>query len=603
MGRRIDLDVIKGMAITVVILYHVGVLPFGFLGVETFMVITGFLIIPPLTDAIQDARFSISGWLTRRLIRLWPLTLAAGTVALLTGYHTMIPYNYENLAQSVVASNLFMNNILGAVTTRNYWDVVNEFKPLMHLWYLGVVVQSYLILSILFIGLRRLHKPPEQLRKIMTLAITALTAISFAVYCWPGFRFSDKFYLVQFRFWEFGAGGLAGIFLAGRHITMPKWTSVMLYVTLCLLFCSGWRSLSEIDTMTVIDASAPSSFLDKEIMTIAAALTSALLLATAIPWEKTIFGKLPALTGRMSLSLFVWHQIFIAFIRDSVSDDISIGLLMTFLLITAAAGWLSFRYVEKIRLRSTSHKIVFFTLLSIVTLTAFGIHLHAGVVRDVPELGVTYGDPYANRNTEYTDRIWGLTAPFSSDKLHVLVAGNSFARDFACILLEYDNGDKLEISYTPHISCTDGERLRQADFIFSFGSREDFSPEIQRHISPDCKLYGISTKCFGKNFDIFYAKRGTQDYFAQSIPSHPICDSINNVWRESWGDTAFIDLMDAARLPDGRIRIFTPDKMAISFDCRHLTQARCRFYAARLPLDSIFGLEDGEKFGDVMPFD
>jgi len=582
---------IKGMAILVVILYHVGVLPFGFLGVEAFMVITGYLLIPPLVKSLPDSGFSIAGWLTRRLERLWPLTLMASTVALFIGFWTMIPDNYENLAQSVFASNLFLNNILCAITTRNYWDVVNEFKPLMQMWYLGVVVQSYLLISILFMGLRHLRVAPEKLKRIMILGIALLTVSSFAIYCWPGFRFSDKFYFIQFRFWEFGAGGLFGIFLAKNDISIPKWGTVSLYVLLCLIFCFGWQSLSEIDTMTVIDASLyPTSFIDKEIATIATALIATLLLATNVSWGKRFPGSLLALTGRMSLSLFVWHQVFLAFIRGTISTEITAGLLIAFLIGTFIIGWLSYRYIEKIKLRSSLQKTGFFVMLSVVSLTALAIHMNAGVVRNIPELDVSTDYPTANRNTEYIDRIWGMTAPFSSNKIHVLVAGNSFARDFASILLEYDTANHLEISYTPHISCADGDRLKQADYIFSFGPKTDITKVIQDHLSPDCKLYGISTKSFGKNFDIFYAKRKTKGYFSQSIPNHPVCDSINKAWRESWGDTAFIDLMEVAKLPDGRIRIFTPDKMVISFDCRHLTRAGCRFFATRLPLDSIFGI-------------
>lgn len=276
---------IKGMAILVVILYHVGVLPYGFLGVEAFMVITGYLLIPPLVKSLPDSGFSITGWLTKRLERLWPLTLMASTVALFIGFRTMIPDNYENLAQSVFASNLFLNNILCAITTRNYWDVVNEFKPLMHLWYLGVVVQSYLLITFLFLGLKQIRLAPEKLKRIMILSIALLTVSSFVIYCWPGFRFSDKFYFIQFRFWEFGIGGLMGIFMAGHNISIPKWGTVSLYAMLCLIYCLGWHTLSEIDTITVIDATLyQSSFLDKEIATIATALLATILLATNTLW-------------------------------------------------------------------------------------------------------------------------------------------------------------------------------------------------------------------------------------------------------------------------------------------------------------------------------
>lgn len=63
----------------------------------------------------------------------------------------MLPDDYENLAQSAIASSVFVNNILQCITTKNYWDVINLYKPLMHLWYICVLVQTYVILPPIYL--------------------------------------------------------------------------------------------------------------------------------------------------------------------------------------------------------------------------------------------------------------------------------------------------------------------------------------------------------------------------------------------------------------------------------------------------------------------
>jgi len=216
------------------------------------------------------------------------------------------------------------------------------------------------------------------------------------------------------------------------------------------------------------------------------------------------------------------------------------------------------------------------------------IYRHAGVVRDVPELGITMDNPYANRNTKYTDRIYQLNKPFTSEKPHVLIVGNSFARDFACIVDEYDVNNKFEMSYASNFDDLADNVLKEADYMFVFGAKHKVPETILGQLNDKCKVFGIGTKSYGKNFGIFYANRNEDDYFEQTTKVHPLVDSLNNSWKQEWGADNFIDIMGATRMPNGEIRLFTPDKKVISFDCRHLTQDGCQFYAKRLNLDKIF---------------
>ena len=133
------LDVLKAFAIIAVVLYHSGFITFGYLGVDLFLVINGYFITRSLCKKVigSQSRTGVSTYLdfeVSRIVRLLPVLLVAGAVCMALGYWAMLPDDYENLSESVVATNLFGNNILAAITTKNYWDVVNEYKPLIHTW-------------------------------------------------------------------------------------------------------------------------------------------------------------------------------------------------------------------------------------------------------------------------------------------------------------------------------------------------------------------------------------------------------------------------------------------------------------------------------------
>ena len=144
------IDILKAIAIIAVVLYHTGLMTYGYLGVDLFLVIAGFLTTRSLFTKVITSVSPNGGYFTfefSRVIRLLPPLLFAGLVCMLVGYITMLPDDYENLSQSVIATNCFGNNILASITQSNYWDISNDYKPLMHTWYVGVIMCS----SILFI--------------------------------------------------------------------------------------------------------------------------------------------------------------------------------------------------------------------------------------------------------------------------------------------------------------------------------------------------------------------------------------------------------------------------------------------------------------------
>ena len=136
-NQTCDIDVLKGIAIIGIITYYMGILKTGHVGVELFFLINGFLIVPSLIKEIDEGIFRYLQFLRKRMSRLLPVLIMSCALCFLLGYFAMLPNDFENLCKSLIATCVFSNNILAAITTKNYWDVINGYKPLVHTRYLG----------------------------------------------------------------------------------------------------------------------------------------------------------------------------------------------------------------------------------------------------------------------------------------------------------------------------------------------------------------------------------------------------------------------------------------------------------------------------------
>ena len=204
---RKDLDILKGFAIIAVVLYHMGLCESGYLGVDIFFVISGFLITPKVVRVISEKKFRYFSFIEKRVARLLPLLLIVMACCLIAGYLTMMPDDYENLSQSVVASSFFSNNILSLITSRDYWALLMEYKPLMHTWYIGILFEYYLVLPLIFLLVYRITNNKDFYYRNAIITLGGLSLVSFALYLIPSISDGDKFYLLPYLFFEMGVGG------------------------------------------------------------------------------------------------------------------------------------------------------------------------------------------------------------------------------------------------------------------------------------------------------------------------------------------------------------------------------------------------------------
>lgn len=557
---RKDIDGLRAIAVLAVILFHFGCLPNGFLGVDVFFVISGFLITGIIVDHINANQFSILNFYLRRTRRIIPLAAFVSLVALVVGIATMLPDDLENLAQSVIATNFFANNILQAVTTKNYWDVVNEYKPLMHTWSLGVEEQYYLVYPFLiaFIAKRR----PSWMLPI----IACIAMVSFLLFLLPIFEQYQKFYLIFFRFWELAAGGIVAILLGNRLIKHSF--SFVLILSLIGLLCIEL------------------SFVSSNIKLLSVVVVTSAILATSSEGSAVsrflLETKWIVAAGKISFSLYMWHQLLLAYSRYFWVQDPQIWHYSVIFVLTVAISTLSYCWIEQpFRRKETFGTKALLGTLGLVFFLTTGVsayvYLKAGVLKDVPELGIRRCDAQRNIHARYNSRVYDFDNNFSSEnKIRILAIGNSFARDWVNVLLESKFAPQLEISYIsePSVHLDLRARSSAADVIFYSCASLN---EVRNLSIPENKIWAVGTKNFGTSNGFFYNNGGGNYYLQRTPMEHGTLD-FNEVLRKEWRGR-FLDYVEKVIDANLTVPVFTPSRQFISQDCRHLTKAGAQYFS------------------------
>jgi len=494
----------------------------------------------------------------------------------MAGLFVMLPDDLENLAASAVATTLFSNNILQAITTRDYWNVANEFKPLMHTWSLGIEEQYYFFYPVLF-----LLFSGKRLRFILPLLVI-LTVASFAIYLMPFFSNSAKFYYMPFRFFELSCGGISAILLKDGILNKKNaYLSALCLSIVVLIIMANITSIPDSVQLFLIVAATCGLIVFTE---------DGKNLSCVILQNKSI-----VFIGTISFSLYMWHQPLIVFVRYFMMEEVTASTYFAVFVITFVLSVLSYFFIEQPfrNKKIVSGKLLFATLVPtnivILGLCMF-LYSRAGIIRDVPELDIVTTKITRGLHAAYNHRVYSYNRGFTDDdKICVLVVGNSFARDFVNILIESKWNDKIEISYyylTDKHDLNGAEiisRITTADLVFYSTldrNRLDLSPKEME------KVFCLGTKNFGKNSGYYYNYRGN-GYYDQRAKMKEGIRSLNNHLKEQWGKN-FVDLIGYVVDSDNTVPVFTHDRKFISQDCLHLTKAGAQYFAKLLENDKEF---------------
>ncbi len=593
---REDINLLKGIAIIAVVLYHLGLVKSGYLGVDAFFVINGYFIIPKVVNEVSNNTFSYLKFLEKRVIRLLPLMLIVTGISLFVGYWTMLPDDYENLSESVIATNFFSNNILSSIQSNDYWATSNEYKPLMHTWYIGILFEFYVIFPFIVMIVKRISKLiSRDFYSSIIIVLFCLTIISVVLYFIPSVRNGARFYFLQYRFFEIALGGLAGLLVIKRKRLYYNYllNSISFLFYCFLLFFSIIFITENVVRYDLVTGNiiVGESLIPQNYLLILTVMFTVILIVSSNEKSRIINClinlKFICLLGVMSYSLFLWHQPILAFYRYIVSNDISFLFIIIFLIFTIIISYFSYSLVEQKIFKD--FKTYFFLLISFIVINAiaFNFYLHAGVVRDVHELCLKKDSVHRNMFAEYNDRIYLYDKDFPkpNNKINILLIGNSFARDMGNVLLESKVSNYFNLSYIYYLDNDNSnkylKRIKEADLIFFFGWKHSVPNFVWTSIKSNAEVWGIGTKNYGECNGNIYQKRNEPDYLSYSVAINPNFILLNQKLKAEWKDK-YIDFLCMSFLTEGYVRVFTEEGKFISQDCEHLTESGARYYASKI---------------------
>jgi peptidoglycan/LPS O-acetylase OafA/YrhL len=369
MDYRREIDGLRALAVLPVILFHAGFETFsgGFVGVDVFFVISGYLITTIILAELKQGKFSIVNFYERRARRILPALFLVMLVCIPFAWFWLLPSDMKDFSQSLVAVSVFASNIL-FWRESGYFDTEAELKPLLHTWSLAVEEQYYVLFPLFLMLFWKFGK-----RWILVMLGLVFVA-SLAVAQWGAYaKPAAAFYLLPTRGWELLIGAFAAFYLSQANRK---------YFGRGLSETAGWLGVALIMyAVFAYSKTTPFPGLYALVPTIGTLLI--ILFATQqTSVGKFVGNKVFVGVGLISYSAYLWHQPLFAFARHkdlSDSNQIAFFLLAIVSLALAYLSWkmveLPFRDKNRITRRKVFVLAAFFTLV-IATVGSLGIYLN-----------------------------------------------------------------------------------------------------------------------------------------------------------------------------------------------------------------------------------
>lgn len=331
---RPDIDGLRAVAVLPVVLYHAGwsAASGGFVGVDVFFVISGFLITSIVSREIEEGRFSLISFYERRARRILPALMAVVIVSFAIGWFVLLPQEMAGLGQSALSAALFVSNFYFAKHF-DYFTPGAEFAPLLHTWSLAVEEQFYLFFPplLMLLAWTRLKRP---LLIIAGLSLSSLLAAAAILPLEPDW----VFYLIIFRAWELGAGAMLALVPLKRVTGRPAQE---------VLALSGLSAI--LIPVFIFDAATPFPAL---------AALPPVIGASILIWigahgrqnivSRALEHRALVWVGLTSYSLYLWHWPILSFLRISLNTAVlPAAVAIAAVAMSVAMAWMSFRFVER----------------------------------------------------------------------------------------------------------------------------------------------------------------------------------------------------------------------------------------------------------------
>jgi peptidoglycan/LPS O-acetylase OafA/YrhL len=417
---RIEIDVLRALAIILVICYHLEIQFFnfvvfrgGFLGVDIFFVISGYLISSIIKTEISNNQFNFSNFIERRLRRIIPVFLLAILISLPLGYFFIMPSEMMDLAKSAISSSFLLSNYYFHFSLSAYANLSSFLKPLIHTWSLSVEGQFYLTYCLIILFINKFFKEKLKIIFLIIFIISFVIAI-WASYSHPGINF----YSSPSRFWEFILGALIPYLKIKSDINDRIRQSIVYFSLLIIVISSFYIDIE-----------------DKHpgLITIFVILPTVLLIILSKNNYKIFESKFLAFIGKISFSIYIWHYLFFSFARHINFFEIFLQKILILSICICFSIFSYFFYEKKLRDKKIINTKNFYKILSInfilIMIGALVIIFNNGFNKRLPEIKNYNFDNIKLRN-EWLDYEKLSEREFQkNNKKNILIIGNSHGQD------------------------------------------------------------------------------------------------------------------------------------------------------------------------------
>lgn len=331
---RSDIDGLRAIAVLSVLAFHAfpEFLPGGFIGVDVFFVISGYLISTIIFENIEQQRFSFKEFYVRRINRIFPALLLVLLASYVFGWLNLLADDFAQLGKHIAGGAGFVSNLI-LWNESGYFDKAAEVKPLLHLWSLGIEEQFYFFWPIFIYWMSRWPK------RVLP-AIVIVAGLSFAL----NIAFISSYPIATFyspitRFWELLLGSLLAYWTlyspAARQVPMSQRNAassigfgLIIFAVLILnpksLFPGWWALLPTVGSVLMI-AAGPAAWCNRIILSF-----------RPMVW-----------VGLISFPLYLWHWPLLALARVQEGDTLLISHRVFLVAISIVLSWLTYRFVER----------------------------------------------------------------------------------------------------------------------------------------------------------------------------------------------------------------------------------------------------------------
>ena len=615
---RHEIDGLRAVAVISVILFHAEFYIFsgGFVGVDVFFVISGYLITSMILADKEADKFSLITFYERRARRILPALFLVLFCTLPLAFVWLLPYQLKDFAQGLISIILFASNILFWMK-EGYFAEDTELNPLVHTWSLAVEEQFYIFFPLALMSLWKYGKQ----RIILVLSLAAL--LSFVLAQWSGnlqlsppfiktpfLWFSQRewasFYLPIGRIWELLLGSFAAFSSKNNPILTGHLKDIAALLGLSLILYSIFSFSKE----------TPFPSLYTMVPTVGTVLV--ILYADSKTYVGRILSSpLCKRVGLISYSAYLWHQPLLAFSRLRHSRPLSLHIRGSNVILSLALSYFSWRFVENpFRDKQKCSRTFIFksTALAatIIILLATGI-----LIADRPTCGFNQAENYLlNLESKpvqflYVHKQFDLLegSSFNSSMKKLLLVGDSFAMDFLNMAMETNRLRNYEIktyyvNYLCQIYVGDEDRNRfipeimqrecafksndirsalplidQANVVifvskWAIWSAERLQTTVKNLNLPRANqtFIVISSKDFGQINPIHYLNNTTAYRLKLQNRMDPACVTANEMLQKGFNDSILVNIPRMICSSNHTCPIFTPTEKLVSFDGEHLTK-------------------------------